>query len=423
MEDTIKDIRDSIYYPVDDVLMVAGDGVHIYDSQGKDYIDCASATFNLSLGYTNKEVIEAVKEQSDKLIHTTSSYQTSPINSMVDQLVNLSPKNLTKVHAKVCGGSVANEGAIKMAQYYTGKRDVISLFRSHLGQTYMMMGLSGNSFRKEPFPSPASSMGMQVPDPYCYRCFYKQKPETCNMLCVERINDFIEYGSSGQVACMMVEPISGNGGNIVPPKRYFKELKKLCDEQGMALILDEIQTGFGRTGKMFAAEYFDVEPHIMTVAKGLGGTGFQVAAILAEEKFSGMDLHHHSFTYGANVLAAAAASKTLEIISRNGFLENVETVGNYIMERLYKMQEKYTFMGDVRGVGLMIGIEVVDANKNPDVKRTNIIAKQAMKNGLILRTSRYGYGNVFKVRPPLILTLSEAEALCDRLEKTLEEIK
>ncbi len=422
MENRPNRVIDNIYYHVEDVRMEKGEGIHIYDSQGKEYIDCASATFNLILGYSNKEVTDAVKEQMENLVHTTSSFQTTAINTMVERLVSIAPKNLTKVHPKVCGGSVANEGAIKMAQYATGKRDVISLFRSHLGQTYMMMNLSGNAFRREPFPS-ACSMGLQVPDPYCYRCFYKQKPETCNLLCVERINDFIEYASSGQVACMMVEPISGNGGNIVPPVGYLRALKKLCEEQGMALILDEIQTGFGRTGKMFAADYYEVEPNIMTVAKGLGGTGFQVAAILAEEKYAGMEGHHHSFTYGSNVLAAAAASKTLEIIVRPGFLENVQTVGHYIMERLHKMQERFKFMGDVRGVGLMIGIEIIDSEGSPDVALTNRIAKNAMEYGLILRTSRYGFGNVFKIRPPLTITLEEAEELCDRLERTLADVR
>lgn len=242
------------------------------------------------------------------------------------------------------------------------------------------------------------------------------------MLCVERIHDYIEYASSGQVACMIIEPISGNGGNIVPPRRYFESIKKLCDEKDIVLIFDEIQTGFGRTGKMFAADYFEVKPNIMTVAKGLGGTGFQIAAILSEEKFDGMHLNHHSFTYGSNVLAASAACKTLDIMTRPGFLDNVEKVGKYILSRLIKMQEKFPLIGDVRGVGLMIGVEIVKSDGSPDVNLTNIIAKKALENGLIIRTSRYGRGNVFKVRPPLTITISEAEELCNKLEIVLEDI-
>lgn len=293
-------IHDLIYHKVSDTLMEYGKGIYLYDKEGNHYIDCASATFNMSLGYGHPEVLQAVEKQADKLIHVTSSFQTDPINTVVRKLVELSPKNLTKVHPKVSSGSVANEGAIKIAQHFTEKKDVISLFRSHLGQTMMMTSLSGNAFRKEPFPNLFSG-SIQVPDPYCHRCFYKQKPEICNFLCVERIHDFIEYGSSGNIACMIVEPISGNGGNIVPPPGYLQALKKLCDDKGIILIFDEIQTGIGRTGKMFAADYFDVKPNIITVAKGLGGTGFQFAAILTEERLSGLDGHHHSFT-GSNAI-------------------------------------------------------------------------------------------------------------------------
>ncbi|KFM95205.1 aminotransferase class I and II family protein [Bacillus clarus] len=202
-------------------------------------------------------------------------------------------------------------------------------------------------------------------------------------------------------------------------------MKKICEEHDIALILDEIQTGFGRTGKMFAADYFDVQPNMMTVAKGLGGTGFQVAAILTEEKYVGMPGHHHSFTYGSNVMASAAACTTIDILQGPGFLENVTVVGNYIMERLEKMKERFKFIGDVRGVGLMIGVEIVKDNNEPDVELTNYIAKRAMDHGIIIRTPRYGYGygNVFKIRPPLTITLSEAEELCYKLTHLLEEIK
>jgi 4-aminobutyrate aminotransferase len=412
----------SIYYEVSEEVMARGEGIRLFDSTGKSYIDCAAGTFNLVLGYTNHEVISAVKDQADRLIHATSSFQTTPINDMVRRLLEVAPKNMSRVHPKTCSGSTANEGAIKMAQNATGNRDIITMFRSHLGQTMMMASLSGNAFRKEPFPTLFPG-ALVVPDPYCYRCFYNQKSGTCGFMCVERINDFIQYASTGKVAAIMTEPISGNGGNIVPPRRYFQALKKLCDENGIALILDEIQTGFGRTGRMFAAEYFNVEPHIMTVAKGLGGTGFQVAAILTEEKYAGLPSTHHSFTFGSNVLAAAAAAKMLEVVVRPGFLTNVQKVGDYIMCRLWEMKKRFRFIGDVRGIGLMIGVEIVDSSGGKDVALTNKIAKEAMRHGLILRTSQYGHGNVFKIRPALIITPDEAVELCDKLEDCLAGVE
>ncbi|MFH8576218.1 aspartate aminotransferase family protein [Streptomyces zaomyceticus] len=412
---------EGMYYPVSDHRMTGGEGVYLYDAEGRDYIDCAAATFNLSLGYGHPEVVAAIQKQAEQLIHVTSSFQTGPVNELVDRLVSVSPKNLTKVHLKVSSGSGANEGAIKMAQAATGKRDVITLFRSHLGQSMMMASLSGNAFRKAPFPSLLPG-GLHVPDPYCFRCFYGQTPATCGMMCVDRIDDFIEFASTGQVAAVMVEPISGNGGNIVPPPGYFQRLREFCDERGIVLIFDEIQTGIGRTGHMFAADHFGVEPDAITVAKGLGGSGAQVAAILTNDRLAGLDAHHHSFTYGANVMAAAAANVTLDVIGRPGFLDNVTAVGAFVTRRLHALQERFPQLGDVRGVGLMIGVEMVGSAGEPAVDLANAVAKRGMDHGLIIRTSRYGFGNVFKIRPPLTMTLQEAELMCDRLDALLTEV-
>lgn len=418
--DMSQSIREHIYYSVSDTMMLRGEGIHVYDADGNDYIDCASATFNLSLGYGHPAVLKAITEQAQQLVHVTSSFQSRPINELVAKLVELSPKDLTKVHLKVSSGSAANEGAIKMAQVATGRRDVISLFRSHLGQTMMMASLSGNGFRKAPFPLVYPG-GLQVPDPYCYRCFYNQKRETCGLLCVSRIDDFIEYASSGQVAAIVVEPISGNGGNIVPPDGYFQALRELCDDNDIVLIFDEIQTGIGRTGRMWAAEHFGVTPDAITTAKGLGGSGAQVAGILTNERLAGLPGHHHSFTYGANLLSAAAANATLDIVSQPEFLANVRATGNHILGRLEDMRRRYSQIGDVRGVGLMIGFEMETDDGSPNVALTNHLASRAMRHGLIMRTSRYGYGNVLKIRPPLTLTLTEADLICDRLESLFTE--
>ena len=410
-----EDVHELNYYKISDYRMRRGKGIYLYDADEREYLDCSSGTFNLSLGYGHPEVIAAVRDQAERLIHVTSSFQTGPVNELVRRLVEVSPSNLTKVHLKVSGGSTANEGAVKMAQAATGRRDVITLFRSHHGQTMMTTTLSGEAYRKAPFPYLFPGV-VHVPDPYCYRCFYRQHPSQCGLLCVERINDFIEYASSGSVACIVVEPVSGSGGNIVPPDGYFLALRQLCDERGIALIFDEIQTGIGRVGRMFAAEHFGVKPDIITVGKGLGGSGAQVAAILTDKKLAGLDGEYHSFTYGANVLAAAAAVKTLEVINRSGFLENVRKVGAQIMERLAHLQLRYPCIGDIRGLGLMIGIELVDNAGCPAGSTAQTLADHGLEHGLILRTSRYGRGNVLKIRPPLIITSEEADLLCDRLD-------
>lgn len=421
MNDFYNEANKLIFSPTDDVVMERGEGIYLWDNKGKKYIDCAAATFNLSLGYSNKEVLEAVREQSEKLVHITSSYMCESIAKLVKELIKVTPKSLNKIHLKISGGSTANEGAIKMAHYYNKKSGVISLFRSHVGQTIYTMNLSGLGFRREPFSSLGNANIVHVPPAYCYRCFYNQKKETCNMLCARRIEEFIKYASNGNISAMIIEPILGNGDNILPPSEYFVELRKLADKYGFALIFDEIQTGIGRTGKMFAADYFNVEPDIMTISKGLGGTGFQVAAIACKEEYSNMEGFYHSFTYGSNSVGSAAALKTLEIVQREGFLENVTDVGNYIIDRLKESQKKHKFIGDVRGVGLMIGFEIVDENGDESLELTKKIQKEAFENGLILRGSRYGIGNVLKIRPALIIKKNEAKVICDILDNVFDK--
>ncbi|MBD7910639.1 aspartate aminotransferase family protein [Clostridium sp. Sa3CVN1] len=404
-----------------DLEFVKGEGIYLYDKEGNQYIDCEAGTFNLSLGYSNKEVNEAVSKQSEKLTHLTSSHMCKPVVNLAKNLVEISPENLTKVTTKVCGGSTANEGAIKLAQYYNKKTEIISFYRSHVGQTVFMQNVSGNSFRKKPFHFAQADIA-HLQYPYCYRCHLNKKYPECNCQCVKEIEDYLNYGSTGSVSSLIIEPIQGNGGNQIPPKEYFQKLKKVCNENSIELIFDEIQTGMGRLGTMFAADYFNVSPNIMTVAKGLGGTGYQVAAILMEEKFNEMEAHFHSFTYGSNVLSCTAGNKTIEIIKRDGFLEHVKEAGNYIMEHLKVFKEKYEFIGDVRGVGLMIGIEVVKdkKSKEPDTQLTNAIVKKAFENKLLLRSSLYGFGNVFKIRPSLNITLEECEIMMNKLDKVLE---
>jgi 4-aminobutyrate aminotransferase-like enzyme len=414
-------IQELIYYSVGEHEMTRGEGIHLFDRAGREYIDAGAGTFNLSLGYNHPEVVAAIREQAGRLVHLTSTFQAGPVSELVRRLVALSPPNLTQVHLKVSGGATANEGAVKMAQAATGGRDVITLFRSHHGQTMMTTAMSGEAFRRAPFPASHPEM-LHVPDPYCLRCFYRQDPSSCGLLCAERINDFIEHAGSGSVACVVVEPVAGSGGNIVTPAGYLAALRRLCDERGIMLIFDEVQTGIGRVGRMFAADHFGVRPDAITLGKGLGGSGAQVAAILTAETMAGLPGEYHSFTHGANVLAAAAAVATLDVIAAPGFLARVREVGAQVRGRLEELVPRFPAIGDVRGLGLMIGVELVDERGRPDVDLTRRLVAQAMDHGLILRSSRYGRGNVVKIRPPLIIDREEADLLCDRFERLLRAV-
>jgi len=409
-------VLDHYFYPPGNLRATRGDGIYLYDEDGRRYLDCSAGTFNLSLGYSHPEIVQVVREQADDLIHVTSAFQSGPVHALVAALNAIAPPSLTRVHLKSASGSDANEGAVKIAQHHTGKTDVITMFRGHLGQTLGMINASGAAFRREPFPLQLPGV-VHVPDADCHRCFYKQQRETCGLLCVERIHDFIDFASSGRVAALVLEPITGNGGNLVPPDGYLQALKDLCEERDILLVFDEIQTGFGRTGQMFAADHFGVIPHMMTFGKGLGGSGMPVAGILMEERLTGLAGHHINSTFGGNVLAAAAAVKTIEIISRPGFLENVRAVGDHIMDRLREMSRSVPFLGDIRGAGLMIGMEVVAEGNVPNAALTNRLAELGLEYGLLLRTSLYGHGNVLKVRPALIMTMEQADEMCDLLEQ------
>ena len=245
--DDETDIRGLYLFPIGATKIVDGEGIYARDADGNEYIDCASGTFNLSLGYRHPTTVQAIRDNADRLVHVTSSFQTDPVNRLVERLVEVSPANLRKVHVKVSGGSTANEGAIKMAMRQTGGRDVISLFRSHHGQTLATTAISGTAFRREPFPDVPISR-LIVPDPYCRRCFYGQKLDSCGTMCVDRIDDFMEFAGSGTTACVMVEPISGNGGNVVPPEGYLPRLQAFCRERSIPLIFDEYPNRYRPNG-------------------------------------------------------------------------------------------------------------------------------------------------------------------------------
>ena len=395
------------------IVAERAEGIYIWDTAGREYIDCASGTFDQPLGHGHPALIEAIKRQADSLAYAGSPVVGKIVGELAEKLISISPPNLNRVHLRDLTGSTAVEGAIKIAQAATGKRDVIALFGSHHGQTSWTTDISGNAFRREEIPVHSPGV-VHVPAPNCYRCFYKMKYPECGLYCVDAISEFIEYASSGSVACVIVEPVLGNGGNVIPPRDYFQRLRRLCDAHGILMIFDEVQTGLGRLGYFFAAEYFDVQPHILVAAKGLGGPAPR-AAILVEERFERMARSRHSFTGASSLLSVATALATLEVLEQPDFLPGVRRIGGLLGERLAALSERFPFIGDVRGLGLMWGLELVTPDGRPDAARTNRILETGRDAGLILRSSRYGRGNVVKIRPPLIITEAQVDELIARL--------
>jgi 4-aminobutyrate aminotransferase-like enzyme len=414
--------QDLAHYELGAIRLVCGEGLRVWDSEGREYLDCVSGTFNLSLGHNHPDVAAAIKRQSDELMFASSMFQTDPTNRVMELLVELSPPNLTRVNLRSSGGSTANEGAIKIAQLHTGRRDVIVPFRAHIGQTLATSALNGMARMRTPFP-PIYPGAVAVPDPYCLRCFYRQHPDTCGFWCVDRIDDFLAYASSGSVACMIIEPISGVGGNVVPPPGYLQRLREFCDEREILLIFDENQTAFGRTGYLTAAEAFRVQPHMITVSKGLAGSGLPLGGILTEERLVGMERSLHGFTAGGHPIAAAAAVVTLEHVRRPEFLANVRAVGAGLMNDLRGLSVEFPEVTDVRGMGLMLGVELSE----PDGSRSNRLGRKLhealMMRGIITRLSEHGLGNVIELRPPLILTRQDGRLIAERFAEALELVR
>lgn len=401
-----------------------GRGLKLFKGDGQDYLDAVSGTFNLPLGYDHPQVVRAVTDQLGRLAHVSSHFSAEISQGLKRKLLAFAPSGISAVWLRDITGSTAVEGAIKIAQKATGKRDVISLFHSHHGQTLYATALSGNAFRRESQPDAVSAHTLSVPNANCHRCFYDARYPECGLRCATRIQDFIDYASSGSVAALIVEPVQGNGGNVVPPPGYFATLRELCTRNGMLLIADEVQTGIGRTGHMYACETFGIEPDIMVLAKGLGGIGIPVGAILMKPEFDVLDSHEHSFTSGANLLALAAAETTLDVIGAPGFLSEVRRKSTLLRRCLEGIaQDCPAIVSEVRGVGFMWGLDLIDAAGRPSAEVAARAADLALaKHRLILRTSRYGRGNVIKVRPALIANEDEIIDIACRLKATLTEV-
>lgn len=414
---TIKDANAQSDGPA----MLSGNGLRVTLEDGQEYLDAVSGTFNLPLGYNHPSVVSALHDQLDRITHLSSTLPNSEIQNLRRTLIDIAPPGIGAAWLRDITGSTAIEGAIKIAQKATGKRDVVSLFHSHHGQTIYGTGVSGNAFRRENQPDAALSSALQVPAPFCDNCFYGQIPSECGLMCATRIQDFIDYASSGQVAAIVIEPVQGNGGNIVPPPGYFTQLREICDRNCMLMIVDEVQTGIGRTGCMLACETFNIDPDIIVLGKGLGGIGVPVAAILMREHLDILEPHEHSFTSGGNLLSVAAARATLSVVGSPGFLDKVQKAGGQLEILLRSLTEKVALVSGCRGVGMMWGIDLVDKFGIPSAALATRLAQIALeRENLILRTSRYGRGNTVKVRPALIATTQDLHEICSRLERSLQ---
>ncbi len=396
-----------------DPLVVAGaQGCWFWDTDGKRYLDFSSQLINSNLGHQHPKVVAAIKEQAEKLCYIGPNFQNEARATLGRMLAELTPGDLVKTFF-TNGGAEANENAIKMARAYTGRHKVITRYRSYHGATAGAITFSGDNRRWA--NEPAISGIVRVQDPYPYRCNFKDCGEVCSMACGRNIEDVLNFEGPENVAAILVEVVTGTNGIFVPPPEYLPYLRQLCDKYGIMLIFDEVMTGFGRTGKWFAADHYGVTPDIMTFAKGVNSGYVPLGGAIINQKLSDYfetRMFWGGLTYSGHPLACAAGVATLEAYQEDGAIENSARLGQKLLDELTALKSSHPSIGDVRGLGLFCGIELVKDRQTreglppwngKDSTLTNKLKKALMDRGVFV-FCRY---NMLFIAPPLTITEEE----------------
>ncbi len=387
-------------------------GALIKSVDGKEYIDFAGGIGVQNVGHCASRVVEAIKKQAEAYIHTcfhVAMYE--PYLQLAKKLNEITPGNFPKKTMFANSGAEAVENAIKIARYYTGRSGVIAFENAFHGRTLLAMSLTS---KVKPYKwgfGPFAPEVYRMPFAYCYRCTYGRTFPECGIYCAEALRDFfINQVSGDQVAAVITEPIQGEGGFIVPPKEYFAKVKEICEENGILFIMDEIQSGMGRTGYLFASEYFGIEPDIILTAKSLAA-GLPLSAVTGKAEI--MDAPHVGGlggTYGGNPLSCAAALAVFDTIREEALLEKGRKLGQKVKAAFEIMKDKYQIIGEVRGLGPMLAIELVKdrKTKEPAPDKAKHLTRIAFEKGLIV-LSCGNHGNVIRTLMPLSIERGHLE--------------
>ena len=361
-----------------------GKGSLVWDVDGNQYIDFTAGIAVTSTGHCHPEVVQAIKDQADKFIHMSGTDFYYPVQiELAEKLDALVPGDEPKQVFFTNSGAESIEAAFKLARYATGRPRMLAFIGAFHGRTMGAMSLSASKYVHRQGFAPLVPGVTHVPYGYCYRCSYNLDYPSCDVHCVKYIEDtiFKRFIPAEEVAAIFVEPIQGEGGYVVPPPLYHQRLRELADKFGILLVDDEIQSGMGRTGRMFGIEHWGVVPDIVAIAKGIA-SGMPLGAMVAKRSLMTWPSGAHANTFGGNPVACAAAMATIRLIE-NGFMQNAISVGERFMERLKGMQANHVSMGDVRGLGLMVGVELV-------MDRDSREPANALRDALVLRCFEQG---------------------------------
>ena len=423
MSDTVDKYREyvitSFVKAIQPIVIERARGAVVTDSAGREYIDCFAGIAVVNAGHCNPEVIAAAKAQMEKLVHCCSYvYHNAPVADLAEKMAQITPGRLKKSFF-ANSGAEAIEGAVKVAKLYTGKTELIALTHGFHGRTLGTLSITGNAGRKRrggPY-SPGVAFSQA---PYLYRSRATNVDELTEE-CARSLEDILQFATSGDVAAFIAEPILGEGGIIVPPLDYFREVKRILDKHGILFIADEVQTGFGRTGAMFALEHYGVEPDIIVTAKGIAD-GFPLGAFTTRDEIAAaFKPGDHLSTFGGNPVSCAAALANIEFIERENLSAKASEDGEYVLARLRGLQERFPIIGDVRGMGLMIGFELITGDMTPAAAQAEAIRASCLDKGVLVGVGGV-YGNVVRVQPPLVISREQLDFALEALERSLAEL-
>ncbi|HZZ80552.1 MAG TPA: aspartate aminotransferase family protein [Gemmataceae bacterium] len=400
------------------IVVASASGRTVTDVAGRSYLDCFSGISVVNAGHNHPRILQAAREQMDKLVHAASCiYHVPVVGDLAEKLADITPGELQQSFFSNSGAE-AIEGAMRLAKQHTGRREIVALAYGFHGRTVGTLSITGNMGRKKNNGPYLSGVAFGL-TPYCYRCPLKLTYPECEVACAHALADTVRQQTSGDVAAFVVEPVLGEGGILTPPAEYLTIAARIMHEHGALLIIDEVQTGFGRTGKMWGIEHSpEVTVDIMAMAKGIAA-GFPLGAFTATAKIaSAMKPGDHLSTFGGNPIACAAALANIAVLQEERLIENAAERGAQLLARCRALQEKTPLIGDVRGRGLMIGLELVRdrQTKEPAPAEAKAIRAKMRERGILVGVGGI-FGNVVRLQPPLSITADE----CGRVASTLSE--
>jgi 4-aminobutyrate aminotransferase-like enzyme len=398
------------------LTLVRGEGVRVWDEAGRSYLDCFGGVLTVSVGHCHPEVTQAIVRQAQTLVHSSTLYASPALSDLAEALAGVLPGDLKRFFF-TNSGTEADETAVILARVFTGHQEVVVLRYGYAGRSMMALSASGQA--------PWKTLGAPVPGfvhamaPYCYRCPLHLTYPSCGVACARDVEEVIQTATTGRVAGILAEVIIGSGGFIVPPKEYFEIVAGIVRKAGGLFIADEVQTGWGRTGSMFGIDHYGVTPDVMTFAKGMANgspigctaTTDAIASCLRPLSFS---------TFGGNPVTSAAALATLRVIQKQRLADNARVLGERLHEDLVGLQRRHPVIGDVRGLGLMQGMELVGDGKAPDPRTTGLVLEGVRRRGVLVGKGGL-WGNVLRIAPPLTVTRDDIDELVAALDGALAE--